>query len=294
MSHTAATFTVRRCNAQLVAPYLAQLDRWLLPTSQFGVLETWPLLYDARGTGRFYLVCEGEQVLGHCATFVTTAKCGDTCHPIAMLGSVATAPQRRGEGIASTALHAALQDLDAQVACTLLWAEQPNLYARCGFRPGPRETLLTMARRPHPDTTGCRFAQPTDYAALHALHACKPQRIERNLDTMTRLLATPGMRTLVRERQGRITAYACCGKGADLQGAWHEFGGSDAEVAALLQAAMHALGQTHASVLLPGYRVDLTRCLGATVVATHEIAGPMQRSSATTSLRLFVDGLDSI
>ena len=102
------------------------------------------------------------------------------------------------------------------------------------------------------------------------------------------------MTTVVRERSGVVLAYACCGKGADLQGHWHEVGGSDAEVAALLPAAMHLAEQIEAVLLLPPYRAALTERLGRAVVGSFAVPGPMVRSFRADLPACWVDGLDSV
>jgi hypothetical protein len=111
---------------------------------------------------------------------------------------------------------------------------------------------------------------------------------------MSGLLTTPGMTTVVRERDGVVVAYACCGKGADLQGHWHEVGGSDAEVAALLPAAMQFCEQREAVLLLPPYRTSLQQRLGRAVVALLAVPGPMVRSFHGRLPACWVDGLDSV
>jgi hypothetical protein len=111
---------------------------------------------------------------------------------------------------------------------------------------------------------------------------------------MSGLLTTPGMNALVLERDGQVVAYACCGKGADLQGHWHEFGGDDADVALLLQAGMHRLGQTDAIVLLPPWRTRLRKALGAGVINAIPVPGPMHRSVGGELPACWIDGLDSV
>src|SRR5262249_45089970 len=151
-------------------------------------------------------------------------------------------------------LQAALADARADgAAAALLWAERPELYARAGFGSAePEDCLLLQPAAVAP--TAVRAATIADHAAMHALHAQKPLGAARDLRTMSLLLTTPGMWTFVLERQGRPAAYACCGKGADLQNWWHELGGSDADLAELLPAAMRQLQQSAAFLLLPPYR----------------------------------------
>lgn len=285
---------VQRLDRRAIQPHLPQLDAWLLPDAFYGVQQTWPQLYRSDGSGCFYAVFEDDRLVSHCAVRVVLAHGQSGVFRCALLGSVATAPDRRGSGLASAVLTAALADLAADADQVLLWAERPCLYERHGFAATEPETMLMLARRPHPDLHGVREAVPADHAALQRLHTQKPWRIERTQHDMSGLLTTPGLHTLIRERNGRIVAYACCGKGADLHDTWHEVGGDDAEVARLLQAGLHVLGQTHAAVLQPPYRTRLAALLGASLVELVPIPGPMAYSYRGEPPVLFVDGLDSV
>ena len=134
-----------------------------------------------------------------------------------------------------------------------------------------------------------------DHQALHALHERKPWRVRRSLREMSLLLSTPGMDTVVLERAGAVVAYACCGKGADFVGWWHEGGGDDEELALLMPSALALLGQEAALVLLPPYRSRLRELLGTAVLDRQELDGPMLLApSGPLRGRFYVDGLDSI
>jgi hypothetical protein len=111
---------------------------------------------------------------------------------------------------------------------------------------------------------------------------------------MSGLLTTPGLTTLVLERGTEIAAYACCGKGADLADHWHEVGGADEDVAALLRDALHVAGQIEAILLLPPYRAGLTRALGRSAVERFEVTGPMSLSPRGPLPACWIDGLDSV
>jgi GNAT superfamily N-acetyltransferase len=292
---TIAKPTAREFDRAAVQRWLPLLDSWLLPRgAMYGVQHTWPQLYRSDGKGRFFAIFEGDELLSFCATRVVTVRGAAGPFAACLLGSVATAPKRRGQGLASTVLQHALAANASAAAHTLLWAEQDGLYARAGFVPGPTETCLVVARRPNPPTAGVRLLVVGDHAAAHRLHQRKPLRVDRDLPTMSALLTTPGMTALGLERDGQLVAYACCGKGADLQGHWHEFGGDDADVAVLLQAGMHHLGQTDAIVLLPPWRTGLRAALGRSVVDELAVDGPMHRSDDGGSLACWIDGLDSV
>lgn len=285
---------VVRLDRRAIQRWLPQLDEWLLPGSVYSVHHTWPQLYRSDGHGRFFALFDGDRLVSHCACRTVVLHGGDGACRVALLGSVATAPDHRGKGLAGQVLAAAMADCATHADHVLLWAERPGLYARAGFVPGREETCLMIARLPHPDVSGVRLAEVRDHAQLHALHEQKPWRVERSRVEMSGLLTTPGMTTVVRERGGVVLAYASCGKGADLQGHWHEVGGSDTEVAALLPAAMHLCEQIEAVLLLPPYRATLQERLDRAVVATFAVPGPMVRSFRTDLPACWVDGLDSV
>ena len=275
--------------------WLPQLDAWLLPGAFYGVQHTWPQLYRSDGGGRFFVVADGERLLSHCAVR-TVSLCGpEGTTPVNLLGSVATDPEWRGHGLASTVLAAALRATAAASPHTLLWAERPGLYARAGFVDGGPERCLLLARRPRRPLTGtARLLAFADHAALHGLHRHKPWRVERSPIEMSGLLTTPGLSTVVLERDGAVVAYACTGKGADLHGHWHELGGSDEDLAELLPAALHLTASIDGVLLLPPYRARLRELLGATVVGDATITGPMVRSLGAPPPARWIDGLDSV
>lgn len=294
MTTIAAQLQVHEVGRAAVQRWLPELDAWLLPGAFYGVQHTWPQLYRSDGDGRFFVVTEGDALLAHCATRLVQVQAGEATFAACLLGSVTTAPTHRGRGLARKVLaQAVARNLDA-AAIMLLWAERPELYAHAGFRPGPEETCLVIARRPRPCLAGVREATVADHAMLHALHEQKPWRVVRSSRAMSSLLTTPGMTTLVREHAGAILAYACCGKGADLEGHWHELGGADEHVATLLPAAMHLTGQTDAVVLLPPWRRRLRELLGAAVVDEGRVSGPMWRSADDRPRPCWIDGLDSV
>jgi GNAT superfamily N-acetyltransferase len=274
--------------------WLPVLDEWLLPDSLWRVHHTWPQLYRSDGRGRFFAIRDGERLLSHCATRTVTVHAGPSVFRACLIGSVVTDPALRGTGLASAVLAAALQANATDAPFAILWAERAQLYARAGFRAGRGETLLELARRPRPELAVVRALTVDDHAAVHALHEAKPFRVERSPGAMSALLTTPGMTVLALERGGAVVAYACCGKGADLQGHWHELGGSDEDLARLLPAALHVAGQTRAMLLLPPWRTRLRELLAPWTVDALTVPGPMWWSTGGEPPPFWIDGLDSV
>ncbi|MGE3173669.1 MAG: GNAT family N-acetyltransferase [Planctomycetota bacterium] len=301
-----STPLLRRVAPAELAPLLDRLSEWLLPGAGYGVHHTWPQLYRSDGDGRFFGRFDGDRLRSWCAFRFADAITADGPRRVALLGSVATEPEVRGRGLAQQVLQAALDDCRAEgAAAVLLWAERPELYARTGFAPGASELCLALrgdvGAPAGPDAVveteagRARFAAIQDHPRLSALHRQKPVRIDRTDQEMSARLTTPGLWTCVLERDGAVVAYACTGKGADLQGWWHELGGSDRDVTALLPAAARLTGLRDSLVLVPPYRGALPALLGDRVLDRATVQGPMVRVLGDAPLpALFVDGLDSV
>lgn len=289
------TSEVRRLDRAAIQRWLPLLDEWLLPGCPYSVHHTWPLLYRSDGRGTFFAIFDGDRLVSHCATREVTIHGEDGAFPATLLGSVATDPDFRGRGLASEVIEAALSESARASDHVLLWAEQPELYARAGFESGGPERCVMLARRPNDRLEdGVRPCEVRDHGAIHELHARKPWRVERGSGETSGLMTTPGLTTLVLERDGEVVAYACCGKGADLHNHWHEVGGEDADVATLLAAAMHHCGQIEAVLLVPPYRPGLPDALGRSVVGEFAVLGPMSYSHRGTLPACWIDGLDSV
>ena len=286
--------TIHRVDRDYVQQWLPLLDQWLLHGAVYGVQHTWPQLYRNDGDGAFFVMLDEDRLLSHCACRIEQVHDGDQVKTIGLVGSVATAPDVRGLGFAGHVLSAAVESLAEQTDTILLWAERPELYERQGFGATGYDRCLLLVRRPFRANNVVRQLEITDHEAVHALHQQKPRRISRSVRTMSTLLTTPGMTTIVLERDQQVVAYACTGKGADLAGHWHELGGSDEDLAELIPAAMHLTDQIEAALLLPPYRPNLGVLLAGHIVEEVSVPGPMMRPAPDPSLSCWVDGLDSV
>jgi GNAT superfamily N-acetyltransferase len=290
------SLTLRRLDRAGIQPYLGLLSRWLLPDAFYSVAHTWPQLYRSDGGGTFLVLMDGERMVSHLA--VREAVLVGPAGPLraALIGSVATDPEERGRGLASRLLRQAMAVARAAgLDAALLWAERPELYRRAGFGPGRPERCALLSVEVGAASAAVRLATVSDHAAIHALHERKPVRVVRTAGVTSGLLTTPGMVVAVLEEGGEVVAYGCCGKGADLQGWWHEVGGEDAAVARVLVGGMALCGRREALVVVPPYRVELVARLGPAVRGTEMVDGPMVAAfTEAGGQACFVDGLDSV
>jgi hypothetical protein len=140
-----------------------------------------------------------------------------------------------------------------------------------------------------------RPAEISDLSSILELHEQKPWRVKRDLAELSLLMSVQNLDCLVLTKGSEVIAYACHGKGLDLQGWWHELGGSDEALRQLIPAAMTQLGQREAVLILPPYRHALiTKLTGLYDELREGIVALCKPLSSRGLCDFFVDGLDSI
>ena len=236
---------------------IAFLDRILRPGGALSVSEDLPLLLgpDARSEQR--VIRLDGRIAAHAAMLPTECKLGEQKLALGVIGAVATDPAHRGKGLASALVrslvaHAAKE----RIPLVLLWSEAPGFYERLGFVEGGRETIHVFDREPPlpRDDFRVRRARKDDLTAMRFLHAREPSGLRRGPREWEILFAMPATRFHVLERQGRIAAYGVVGKGADLQGCIHEWGGEESLVTALVAGIMRNEDLKEIFVMTPPWK----------------------------------------
>lgn len=158
---------------------------------------------------------------------------------LGLVGSVCTAEHARGRGYASALLDLAAERAEAAgCAALLLWADDASFYVRRGFSEVGTEMDLAFSpshllHLPKVEARPAGSAEAPELMALYAEHAA---RTDRDVASFARLLNGPGLETLVVWEGGECRAYAICGRGADLKGVVHEWGGDFESVLGLVRA----------------------------------------------------------
>jgi GNAT superfamily N-acetyltransferase len=214
--------------------------------------EEYPLVFRPDGPGRVVVAEEAGRVVSTCAILERELVFPDGSGAtrslrVGLIGSVTTAPHARGRGLARAVLDRAEEELGgAGCALAVLWADDPAFYERRGYREFGAELDLALPAAlalALPDDASVDGIRPEDVPALHALYLGHGRRAERTLSESRALLSTPGMVTAVaRDGAGVPLAYACLGRGHDLEGVVHEWAGEDRAVLACLRAHLVAGG----------------------------------------------------
>ena len=300
---------------------LGWLEAGLRPGRPGRLASEYPLLLDEAGPARHFTLFAGDVPTAHCVVLPRQiALLGGTL-PVGFLSLVYTDPMARGRGHAGRVLRAAVRAArDAGIGLVLLWSEADALYAREGFEPAGRETLLvldetivgraldehraggiTAERRPGagPAVT-TRPAHPGDWDSIEALRAQRAARVVCDASERARRPSLPDLDVRVaRGEDDRLLGFAMRGRGDDLQEVIHEWGG-ETEATLLCCRSLLADQRSGQSLMLlaPALRTELAwvcRRAGARVLsrplAWMRIASAPALAEALVGLGLDADWL---
>lgn len=222
-----------------------------------------PLSFDPRFAGRRLVIERDGAVVSSLVVLPRTLRIGDREVPIGLIGSVVTEESYRGQGLASELLGRAEDELRLSGAVlSVLWADEREFYAQRGYVPIGTELDYAVPRAlaPYlPATDRVRPALEADAQAIHSLYGLHAERVERSIDETRALLAGPGIRALVHEGVQGIDGYALQGRGEDLSGVVHEWGGQADAFLTCLRAHLEELPQGQDSLwwMVPPSQLEL-------------------------------------
>ncbi len=217
---------------------------------QLGLLSEFPLLIGCANPAGSWVILADQLPVSHAAwrpiTLLSHAR------PIRAvgIGLVTTHSDYRGRGLAGQVVNACLDAATGQGAeVAFLFAETRKLYSELGFAMAGRERLISLNKDYEPQKN-VREAFEPDATALLPLLEDHPLRARRTPDEFAALLSIPETHVYVWEEANQIRAYCIEGKGRDLRGVIHEWGG-DARVLDPLLRTVATLNPRASCVLGP-------------------------------------------
>ena len=217
----------------------------------------YPLMLAPENAGRLFVIQDESDgsLVCHVGTLPRTLRVGPQTLPVALVGSVATHPRARRQGLARRCLLTAHASLAAEgFLLTLLWSEPRALYQELGYHPAGRCLLFQLTGstgRSVDPTLRRRSARSEDLFSLQTLMQGRFSSLERSHDEHRILSGIPGMSIEVGEREGRVVAALYVGKGHDLRDIAHEWMGAPDDVLELAEQLQTSQGRA-LGLLTPG------------------------------------------
>lgn len=183
---------------------------------------------------------------------------------VAAIGSVVTSPEHRNQGLSQKILNASLDAARAH-GCdfAILWTNLFDFYRKLGFELAGSEVALALPASFNVPNEGLRFVNSNriDPEALLRLYSQHTTGAIRTSEEVRKYLQIPNANVYTAwDAENRLQAYAVEGKGADLEGYVHEWGGGVSKVLPLLAHASQTSGRA-LHVIAPAHAQNFIRQL---------------------------------
>lgn len=214
------------------------LNSRLREGAEWSISAEYPTALTASNLHNMRIVTDSEKVLSHAVLKPLVVKSPHLIYKVGAIGSVVTDPNHRNQGLSTTVIKDCLEEASRQ-QCDLavLWTDLYDFYRKMGFELAGTEFGLVIDKPLKSAATGLRFSDDSKVSAeaIHRLYSAHTVGSVRTIDDVRKFLAIPKTKIYTAwEADGSLAAYAIEGKGADLGGYIHEWGGPVSKVLALL------------------------------------------------------------
>lgn len=216
------------------------LDQNLRSQNAWSIISEYPTALNQENIHNLRVITEGNQVLSHAALKPHIIKTPVAIFKAGAIGSVVTHDKYRNQGLSRTVLNDCL-DLAKKQDCdfAILWTNLHDFYQKIGFALAGYEISLVIDENFQVQKNSEYKILKTpnvDPMALHKLMSQHTVSTFRNPDEVRKYLNIPNSNVYTLwETNGSLGAYCVEGKGADLGGYIHEWGGGVSKILQLLK-----------------------------------------------------------
>jgi GNAT superfamily N-acetyltransferase len=247
-----------------VQDILGFLNKNLRPGTNWSIAAEYPHVFSENNLSNLRIITKDDQILAHSAIKYLLIRNTLGVFKVAAIGSVVTDPAYRNQGLSQKILDNCLQAALAEGAdFAVLWTDLYDFYRKLDFELAGSEISLVIDTPPPVNENGLKFLKSEKVSAeailrLYSQHTCGTLR---TADDIRRSLQIPNSHVYTAwSTNNELLAYAVEGKGADLKGYVHEWGGGVASLLPLLAHIRRDFGAP-ITVICPQHAQNLVRHL---------------------------------
>lgn len=250
------------------------LDEQLRPKEGWSIANEFPIAFSEGNRNNIRIITEQNQVLSHAVIRPMIIKAPAGLFKVAGVGSVVTSSDHRNQGLSSKTIESCLEAARAH-GCdfAILWTNIYEFYRKFGFElAGSENSVLIDRDLLVPANQGLKFVDGNKVAAdaIHRLYNQHTVTSLRTIEETRKYLQIPNSRVYTAwDASGALKAYAIEGKGADLTGYVHEWGGSVPSLIALFAHIRKRSGK-NITVIIPQHSQNLRRAFEEQKIPINE------------------------
>lgn len=249
-------------------------------THGWSVSDEYPLAFDSKNVHNIRIITdEQKNIISHAVVKPTIVKTPYALYQVAVIGNVMTDPRYRQQGLSSQLIENCI-DQAYLLKCdfAILWTDLFDFYKNFQFELAGTEVSLIINNQftPQERRTDLKIlstsqVDPNAILRLYNLHSVTSHR---TADDIRRYLQTPNSRIYTAwNKNNQIEAYAIEGKGVDLQGYIHEWGGNTSALLELFHYAHQQQGRELIVISPPHCKNLIRRCLNSGAKSYEGILG---------------------
>lgn len=242
------------------------LDTSLRPETEWSIRKEYPTALNSENLNNIRIIKSGDKILSHAVVRPLLIKTPIGIFKVATIGSVVTESAYRNQGLSRKVIEECVRH-SKSLGCdfAILWTNLYDFYRKLNFElSGIEVSLIFDKPLLDKDTSGLRYIKgnKVDPAALHRLMTHHTVSTVRSIEDVRKYLQIPNSRVYTAwDNSGALKAYAIEGKGADLDGYIHEWGGGVSTITPLLNYIFNDQGQRPLNLIAPAHAQNLIQNL---------------------------------
>jgi GNAT superfamily N-acetyltransferase len=243
---------------------LSFLNQSLRSESAWSIAAEYPTAFSTNNLHNMRIIMEEDKVVSHAVLKPLVIKSPHIIFKVGAIGSVVTNEAHRKQGLSTKIIEDCI-DQATQQNCdvAILWTDLYDFYRRMGFElAGTEISIVVEEEYPLPDPS-LRLSKDSKVAAeaIHRLYSAHTVSSVRTVDETRKFLCIPQTQVYTAwDATGQLAAYAIEGKGVDLNGYIHEWGGSVTGIMTLL-SYIRREKQKPVTIIVPRHAQNLIQRL---------------------------------
>lgn len=236
------------------------LNSNLRPQASWSIANEYPTALVSANLNNVRIIMDNERIVSHAVLRPFILKTPLMVLKIGAVGSVVTDAHYRQQGLGSQLIldclaEARRQDCDLAV----LWTDLHDYYRKLNFELAGFEESFFIDKELPVDRSGLKFLKTTGVSPEAVLRLYNQHTVNsfRTAEDIRKFLQIPNTTFYTAwDLQGQLVAYAAEGKGADLTGYIHEWGGSVSRLMALFSWIFQERARPF-TVIVPHHSINL-------------------------------------
>lgn len=238
------------------------LNQRLREGAEWSISAEYPTTLATSNIHNMRIITDEDRVVSHAVLKPLVIKSPHVIFKVGAIGSVVTDPNHRNQGLSTQVMENCIEEARRQQCdVAILWTDLYDFYRRMNFELAGSEISLVL-NEGFQGTIAADLRYSDDgkvsAEAVHRLYAAHTVGSIRTAEDVRKFLTIPQSKIYTAwEANGQLAAYAIEGKGADLGGYIHEWGGSVSKLMSLLSWVQSRRTEKTLTVIIPRHSRNL-------------------------------------